>query len=296
MSVNQSDLKNKMVQKASVPMQSNKSGQTNMATMIKSMEDEIKRALPSQISADRFARIALTTVRSNPRLESCDPLSFIAALMQSAQLGLEPNTPLGQAYILPYGREAQFQLGYQGMITLAYRTGEFKTIFAMEVYEGDEFEYRFGLDANLVHVPGENPQGEPTHYYAVYKLINGGEGFTVMSRKQVERHKNKYSPSAKGSRSPWVSAFDEMAKKTVLKKVLKYAPKSVEFAEAFHADETIKKRIDERMTEVESIEVDFEVDPYDDPQEDYGPDEEDKAEEEVKDEKTEKKDDKKTKK
>ena len=255
MTVNQSDLKNKLAEKAKTPV---KKGNT-VFDLIKKMEPEIKRALPKQISTERFTRIAMTAVRNTPKLQACDPMSFIAALMQSAQLGLEPNTPLGQAYLIPYGREAQFQLGYQGMLTLAYRTGEYQSIYAHAVYENDHFEYEYGLNEKLVHVPAEDPQGEPIYYYAVYKLQNGGHGFVVMSRKQIEKHRDQYSPSAKSKHSPWNTDFDSMAKKTVLKQLLKYAPKSVEFASQVAADETIKTEIAEDMTEIQGIEVDYEV-------------------------------------
>lgn len=255
MAVNQKDLKNKLAQKAQAPV---KQGNT-VFDLIKRMEPEIKRALPKQISPERFSRIAITAVRNTPKLQACDPLSFIAALMQSAQLGLEPNTPLGQAYLIPYGREVQFQLGYQGMLTLAYRTGEYQSIYAMSVYANDEFEYEYGLNEKLVHKPAEDPQGDPIYYYAVYRLQNGGHGFVVMSRKQIEKHRDQYSPSARSSHSPWNTDFDSMAKKTVLKQLLKYAPKSVEFAHQVAQDETIKTEIAEDMTEIQGIEVEYEV-------------------------------------
>lgn len=255
MAVNQADLKNKLAQKAQAPA---KKGRT-VFDLIKQMDGEIKRALPRQISAERFSRIAMTAVRNNPKLQACDPMSFIAALMQSAQLGLEPNTPLGQAYLIPYGREAQFQLGYQGMLTLAYRTGEYQSIYAHGVYENDTFEYEYGLNEKLVHIPATDPQGEPIYYYAVYKLKNGGHGFVVMSREQIAKHRDQYSQAAKGKYSPWTTDFDSMAKKTVLKQLLKYAPKSVEFAAQVAQDETIKTEIAEDMTEVQGIEVEYEV-------------------------------------
>jgi len=254
--VNQTELKNKLAEKAKTPA---KTGNT-VFDLIRKMEPEIKRALPKQISPERFARIAMTAVRNTPKLQACEPISFIAALMQSAQLGLEPNTPLGQAYLIPYGKEVQFQLGYQGMLTLAYRTGEYQSIYAMPVYANDEFEYEYGLNEKLVHKPAPDPEGEPIYYYAVYKLKNGGHGFVVMSRQQIERHRDKYSPSAKqGKFSPWNTDFDSMAKKTVLKQLLKYAPKSVEFATQIAQDETIKTEIAEDMTEVQGIEVEYEV-------------------------------------
>lgn len=252
MAVSRQELKNRLAEKAQVPA---KRGET-VFDLVRRMEGEIKRALPRQISPDRFSRIILTAVRTNPKLQACNPMSFIAALMQSAQLGLEPNTPLGQAYLIPYGTEVQFQIGYQGLLTLAYRSGEYKSIYAMPVYKNDHFEYEYGLNERLVHVPAAEPEGEPVFYYAVYHLKNGGYGFVVMSREQVIKHRDKYSPSAKqGRHSPWETDFDSMAKKTVLKQLLKYAPKSVEFAIQLSADETVKTELADDMMAVPPVEV-----------------------------------------
>ncbi|CAM5244876.1 hypothetical protein LSPH24S_06379 [Lysinibacillus sphaericus] len=108
------------------------------------------------MDADRIARIALTAVRATPKLLECDQMSFLAALMQSAQLGVEPNTGLGQAYLIPYGKQVQFQLGYKGLIDLAVRSGQYKAIYAHEVYKEDEFSFAYGLHKDLVHVPSTN--------------------------------------------------------------------------------------------------------------------------------------------
>ncbi|MGV3084582.1 recombinase RecT [Enterococcus dispar] len=202
------------------------------------MGPEIQRALPKHMNADRIARIALTAVRNTPKLLQTDQKSFLAALMQASQLGLEPNTPLGQAYLIPYGNQTQFQLGYQGLLDLAYRTGEYQVIYAKEVYINDEFEYEYGLNPDLKHVPAMEPDGDPVGYYAVYRLKNGGYSFEYWPKQKVLLHAKKFSKSF--SNGPWKTNFDEMAKKTVIKSLLKYAPKSIEFAEAVSNDETIK--------------------------------------------------------
>ena len=107
--------------------------------MVKALEPEIRRALPAVLTPERFTRMALSAVNNTPALAECTPMSFIAALMNAAQLGLEPNTPLGQAYMIPYKNkgilECQFQLGYKGMIDLAYRTGQIQMIQAQVVRE-----------------------------------------------------------------------------------------------------------------------------------------------------------------
>jgi recombination protein RecT len=183
----------------------------------------------------------------------------MGALMNAAQLGLEPNTPLGQAYLIPFKNkgtmEVQFQLGYKGLIDLAYRSGEFANIYAKEVYENDVFEYEFGLEPNLVHKPATKDRGEVIAYYAVFKLVNGGFGFEVMSKDDIIAHAKKYSQSYNSKYSPWTNNFDEMAKKTVLKKVLKYAPIKVEFVRQVTEDGTIKSEISEDMSEVQNENV-----------------------------------------
>ena len=113
----------------------------SMPDMVKAMMPEIRKALPSVITPERFTRIALSALNNTPALQQCSPMSFIASLLNSAQLGLEPNTPLGQAYLIPYKNkgqmECQFQIGYKGLIDLAYRNGQMQTIQAQAVYEND---------------------------------------------------------------------------------------------------------------------------------------------------------------
>ena len=121
----------------------------SITDMIKAMQPEIKKALPSVITPERFTRMAISSLNNTPELQQCTPISFLAALMNAAQLGLEPNTPLGHAYLIPYKNkgtyECQFQIGYKGLIDLAYRNGQMQTIQAQSVYENDYFEYEFGL-------------------------------------------------------------------------------------------------------------------------------------------------------
>ena len=225
--------------------------QKTMQQYIKSMEGEIKKALPSVITPERFTRIVLSAISVNPQLGSCTPNSFLGAMMTSAQLGLEVNTPLGQAYVLPYRNkgvlEAQFQLGYKGLIDLAYRSGEVEVIQAHVVYENDDFECEYGLNPNLKHIPADGDRGEPIKVYAVFKTKSGGFGFEVMSMEDVRKHAAKYSKAYGSSYSPWKTNFEEMAKKTVLKRVLKYAPLKSDFVKAAVQDEVIKKDLSEDM-------------------------------------------------
>lgn len=225
-----------------------------MQDYVKAMQGEIKKALPSVITPERFTRMVLSAISTNPKLAECSPQSFLGAMMTAAQLGVEPNTALGQAYIIPYRNhgvmEASFQLGYKGLIDLAYRSGEVSIIQAQAVYENDEFEYELGLDPKLKHVPATSNRGNAIAYYAIFKTKDGGYGFDAMSMDDIRTHAQKYSKSY-GS-GPWQNNFDEMAKKTVLKRVLKYAPLKSDFVRGVAQDETVKTEISEDMYSVQS--------------------------------------------
>jgi recombination protein RecT len=157
--------------------------------------EQIALALPSHITAERIARVALTEVRRNPKLAQCDPVSFLGALMQSAQLGLELGNNLGHAYLVPFFNkragyyEAQLIPGYRGLIDLARRSGQIVSISARVVYENDDFEYRYGLDEELWHKPARTNRGEMIYAYAVAKLKDGGSQFEVMSREEIDEIK-----------------------------------------------------------------------------------------------------------
>lgn len=213
-----------------------------MMDFIKASEKQITKALPSAITPERFTRICMTAVTQNPDLGRCTPQSFAGAMLTAAQLGLEPNTPLGQAYLIPFNngrtgqKECQFMIGYRGLIELAYRSGELKEIRAEIVHENDEFEYALGLNPVLNHTPVMKNRGDLLCVYAVMKLNNGGEGFVVMSVEDVNKHRDKYSQAARSGFSPWKDNWEEMAKKTVIKKVLKYAPMKTEFVRAMVQD------------------------------------------------------------
>ena len=214
-----------------------------MKDLIVSMEGQIAKALPSVITPERFTRMVLTAMSTNKDLGLCTPNSLLG----------EPNTPLGQAYLIPYKNkgtlECQFQLGYKGLIDLAYRSGEVKDIQAHEVHENDTFEYELGLEPKLKHIPAMKDRGAVIMYYAIFHTKDGGYGFNVMSVDDVQEHARKYSKAYGSSFSPWKSNFDEMAKKTVLKKCLKYAPIKTEFARSISTDETIKTTIAADMAE-----------------------------------------------
>lgn len=213
------------------------------------IQAELSLALPKHMTPDRMARIALTEFRKTPKLAQCEPKSFLGAVIQCAQLGLEPGNSLGHAYILPFDRrekvngqwqtvatDAQLIIGYRGMIDLARRSGQIMSLQAHAVYEGDDFDFAYGLDERLSHVPTSDmsTRGELIAVYAVAKLVGGGHQIEVMWRSEVEQIQ---AQSKAGNNGPWKTHFEEMAKKTVIRRLFKYLPVSVEIQRATMLDE-----------------------------------------------------------
>lgn len=214
------------------------------------IKQQMALALPRHMTAERLARIALTEVRKNPKLGSADQTSFLGAIMQCAQLGLEPGGALGHCYLLPFDNkrkqitEVQFIVGYRGMIDLARRSGQIVSLSARSVHDGDHFEYEYGLEETIVHRPSDKPKSNDSllYVYAVAKLKDGGVQFEVMSRSEIERVRNEsngYKTAVRFERtdSPWMTHFEEMAKKTVIRRLFKYLPVSIELSTAVALDE-----------------------------------------------------------
>lgn len=227
----------------------NKQQSPSVKQLVANYQNEFAKALPAVMTGERFARIATTALTQTPELQKCTPSSFMGALLTAAQLGLEPNTPLGQAYLIPYNRnvkngnewltikECSFQLGYRGLLELAHRSGELKDLSAQIVYENDTFEYELGLEPKLKHIPAMKNRGEIAWVYAVYHLVSGGFGFEVMSYDDIERHRKQFSAASNKGKSPWTTNWEAMAKKTVIKKALKYAPLKSDFVKAAQIDD-----------------------------------------------------------
>ena len=227
--------------------------------LVQSSKNQFANALPKHINTDRFVRIAITTIRLNPKLAKCSQDSLLGALMVSAQLGLEPGT-LGQCYLIPFENkkagtvECQFQIGYKGLIELLRRSGQLSDIYSYTVYENDDFNIEYGLSRTLVHKPNFTDRGEIKGFYAVAILKDGAKACEYMTKDEITKHEEKYR---KGSykNDVWNKNFEEMAQKTVVKKLLKWLPVSVEFLEMAAKDEKSFKVVDDKSTEVQEIEI-----------------------------------------
>jgi recombination protein RecT len=214
---------------------------------LKQMLPAITEALPKSkgMDAERLSRITLTTLKTNPKLLECSIESLLGAVLQSAQLGLEPNL-LGSCYFIPYKNTVSFQIGYKGLIDLCVRSGQVISIVAQEVRKGDHFAYEYGRNETLIHRPAANAdRGEIEYFYAYAMMKNGGFAFQVMHISDIEKVRNDHSISYKydNKGSIWVKHFEAMALKTVIKRLVKYLPISIEAQSAIANDETVRRDI-----------------------------------------------------
>ena len=201
-------------------------------SVLEQSRDQIAKALPAVITSERFMRVVLTEWRKSKDLQACDPMSLVGAVMQAAQLGLEFGSTLGHAYLVPYAGFATMQVGYRGLMHLARRGGEIKRFEARAVYEGDLFEYEYGTNPHIKHVPSGKSGQKLVFVYAVATFADGENQFDVMSIEEVEEVRKKYSKNSK----TWQNSYDEMAKKTVVKRLVKMLPMSTELQKALDYD------------------------------------------------------------
>jgi len=203
---------------------------------------QMAAALPSHISPDRMIRLACTEFSKNPALQKCTQVSVFGAIIQASQLGLEVGV-LGQAYLVPYRNnktnttEAQFIPGYKGLISLARRSGEVSSIETHIVYENDEFDLVLGIDSNLRHKPQlDSDRGQPRLVYGVAKFKDGGHHLEWMSIADVNKIRARSKASGSG---PWVTDYEQMVRKTLIRRMANYLPMSIEFQSAIQIDDAV---------------------------------------------------------
>lgn len=210
----------------------------SLAQVVQQMQPEIARALPKHMDADRMARLALTALRQTPKLAATTPESFCGALLTAAALGLEPGLN-GESYLVPYGRECQLIVGYQGLVKLFWQHPLAKHIDAQAVHANDHFDYAYGLDPYLTHKPAIGDRGDIIAYYAVASLTTGAKVFTVASADEVKKLRGgKVGPS-----SNVADPMHWMERKTVLRQLVKMLPKSTMLQNAVQADETLGSQL-----------------------------------------------------
>lgn len=217
--------------------------------LLNQRKGELAKMLPKTLSIERLLKVAQIAATTTPSLAKCDVASLVGAIGQCAQMGLEPNTVLGHAYLVPFNTKrkdangverwvnsVQVIVGYKGFIDLARRSGQIISIAAHEVCEYDKFELSYGLDEKLNHTPSMTERGEVIGFYAVAKLKDGGHCFEFMSRQQVEQIQAFANSKSKFPSAVWRDHFVEMGRKTVIRRLSKYLPLSIEFQTAAALD------------------------------------------------------------
>jgi recombination protein RecT len=225
----------------------------NIFALIERMKPAIEKALPENIGVERFARVVLTEIRRNPKIGECSQESILGALMLSAQLGLEPGNSLGHAYLIPYGRDLQFQLGYKGYILLAYRSGGI-IVNAYDIHAKDIFEFNYGTGiVNHTYRLGSE-RGPVVGVWAQATMPNGTKSILVMPLDEVEARRKR---SRAANAGPWVTDYNAMAKKTVIRALFSQLPLSAEAQRAAAVDDSTA----EARLMGDTIDLQCEVDP-----------------------------------
>lgn len=211
-----------------------KSTTGTLKQLLEERRDSIAQLIPKHLSADRLMKVALNCVGKTPKLQECTPVSLLQCIITAAELGLEPGGALGHAYLVPYGPTATLIIGYRGFIQLMRNTRQLSSIRAVVVHEKDVFKMREGIEQTIKHEPYLDGDAGPLKYvYCVAKLKDGSVQIEVMTRAQVEAIRSR---SRNGSSGPWQTDYEEMAKKTVVRRIAKYLPLSAEVEKALEHD------------------------------------------------------------
>lgn len=229
--------------------------ENRVADLLKANKDKIMACVPKHLNADRLMRVAMQAVSSTPMLQQCSASSLFSSIVRASMMGLEPNGPLGEGYLIPFRNngkyEAQFMPSYRGLINCARRSGDVKAIYAHAVHAKDRFEMELGTTPFVKHVPAMGERGEHVGCYAVFTLADGTIDFEYMPKSEIDAIRNRSKASNSG---PWVTDYMEMAKKTVIRRLLKRAPMSVDtLAQALEVDNAVA--VGERSRDRDAIEV-----------------------------------------
>lgn len=204
-----------------------------MMTYIDAQRPNIEKILPKHMSVERFVTQARLALGKNERLVRCTPLSVVKCIMDAAELGLDPTGRLGSAYLVPFKDVCTLIPGYRGLIDLAARSGQVKSIEAFVVHERDEFTYQAGkIPTHRPYLPRIDEEQDPGRVWCAWAVaaMRGGRQAVVMTLKELEAIRARSPSVRKGQSSPWDSDREEMQKKTVIRRLVKLLPLSPERA------------------------------------------------------------------
>lgn len=194
-------------------------------------KDAVRQALPRHLTPDRFLRVALLAVTKNPKLAECTPESLFAAMLQVSSLGLEIDGR--RAHLIPFGKDVQVIIDYKGIVELVMRSGEVSRLHADVVCENDEFSYNMGA-IEFHRIDFRSSRGQPYAAYALAQMKDGSIATCVLHKDEIEAVRKR---SRSGNSGPWVTDWNEMAKKTAFRRLSKWLPLSAELREKVESDD-----------------------------------------------------------
>lgn len=223
----------------------------SIGDIVLARRESFAAVLPKHMTVDRFVKVTLAALTKTPKLQECTPESFLMAVAACAELGLEPNSPLGHAYLIPYGKDCQLVIGFKGLLAVARRSGEIGSISVRVVRERDEFTVQYGDNEKIHHVPFRpvvtyDANGNPTGFegpadggraVAAYMIAHLKDGSIQREVMNVDEILLIRARSRSGKSGPWATDFDEMARKTVFRRGWKWLPQSTEMAKVAAYDD-----------------------------------------------------------
>ncbi len=279
-----------------------KSNLDTLRSMLGKMESQLRNALPRFLTPERMIRVATTTVQRVPKLLECDPITVVGAIMQAAQLGLEPDNVTGTAYMVPFWNSKQRRMectlipGYRGLMMLARRSKDIQAFDARVVKAGDLFAFEYGSRQFLTHKPAAamalqnggkdnggavykfDPKAPEPETIAAYMIAfygsNGLSQFQVMFRPELERVKEMTKSRNREGQivGPWIEHPDAMFTKTVIRRGAKLLPFSIELQTAVSLDERAAAGRSQNLglLVADSLGIDFTPAPEDDDEQTHG--------------------------
>lgn len=250
-------------QRAVAKVTGREAGGVKVAAFFESNKGKLGQMLPQHMTADRFLRVTMNALRTTPKLMDCTVESLFAASLACAQLGLEPNTPLGHVYLIPFANkrkgitEVQVIIGYQGFVKLARQSGEMQTIAAQPVFELDDYGFDYMNPEQSYHRPYmKGDRGAVIGAWALARFKDGGMAFEFMPRSDIDRIRDgsqgyrsamRFAKPGEKPNTPWATSYDQMAAKTAIRRLAKRLPLSIEMATAIAMDERDDRRASQGM-------------------------------------------------
>lgn len=228
---------------------------------------DFEMVIPSHLKPERVMRLAISACRRNPELLTCDLQTVVGGLLEASSLGLEVNSPMRHASLIPFRnnksrkKEAQLIIEYRGLVELMLRHPKVISVFGNVVYSRDVFTVQYGTNEKLEHIELEEAdRGEIRGFYAYCRMTEDAYRFVYLSKAKVDGIRDKYSAGYKNAKSagaptPWVDNYEEMGIKTAIRRLERFVPKSPELSRGIEADFKVVDPFDPNFVPPEQVDT-----------------------------------------